>query len=455
MQYIITGGQRNGKTYFCVMKMKSYLQCTERHFYTNLPVHPDIISREIVKVNSVNTINLHNDLKPVVSRIHIMRRFADFSELRDFRIKNPVFCLQHVYRNRSLDYEFDMVEILDGNGNPTGEKSKIYRLNEDGKKILAFNPERLFFPIDCILEYWKYLRYNSIVMIDELYNYFNALASRKSENQDRRIQLQSHLKQHGHDKHDIYLISHDIDDIDPVIRKCCQYIYYCYNSLYTNMIPNEVIKRYPNILSGFRGLKHMYMYFIVEGFEKRNKTDYPDDLWKFRADKRIFACYNSFSRGEGQHKRILDKVSDSASSSDINRSKWLIFRSFISQAWIHFLILGIFITFIYFCYRAVFALIYAGDIRKTEKVSAEVESKTKHQDVLTDVVKVEKVKVKIMGVTPNCIFYNDGYKIQKGGIYEGFEVVDIGRVFCTFVRDGKMYRVATNGVRTEGDPLPK
>lgn len=442
MQYIITGGQRNGKTYFCTLKMKGYLQATERHFYTNLPVHPDIISREIIKVNSINVINIHEELRPVVSRIHIMRRFADFSELREFRIKNPVFCLMHVYRDRTKDYEFDL--------NSDGEK--VYRVNPDtGKKIIAFNPERLFYPIECLLEYWKFLRYNSIVMIDELYNYFNAMESRKSDLQERRMQLQSHLKQHGHDKHDIYLISHDIEDIDPVIRKCCQYIYYCYNSLYTNMIPNDVIKRYPNILSGFRGLKHMYMYFIVEGFEKRNKTDFPDDVWKLRADSKIFGCYNSFSRGEGQHKRILDRVSSCASSSDINRSKWLVFKAFFSQAWIHFLIMGIFIAFIYFAYQAVFALIYGPDLKKKEE--KQIVKKDEVKPVSKSENKPEKKKVKLTGITPNCLFYDDGYRIHKGGVYEGFEVVDIGRVFCSFKFDGKIYRVSTNGIRTEVEPV--
>ena len=445
MQRIISGGQRQGKTNFCVIKLKSYLQSTDRHIYTNLPIYPDIIAKQLTHCESRNPINFHEEMKIILARIHIIRKFPTWDELRDFRKKNPVYCSMHRQRDRELDF------VLDESGNKTSE--------------IAVNHERLFFPISCIYKFWEYKRYNSVIMIDEIYNYFSSLDYKKKgeDVQERRFQLLNYVLQHGHDKDDLYFITHDVSLIDINVQKGVQYTYVCYNSLNRNMIPADVIKKYPNILSGFRGLKHLYMYFIIEGFDRDNKTKDPDDYWQFRADKENFKCYNSFSKREGaRHKIFLNKVSDSASaaSSDINKSKFQILREFFVQAWPQFLIMFIFLSFIWFAYKAVYKLIYENTkvVAASPDKSKPVAAETVNNVSPGESSKVEKKltrKVKITGITSNSLFYDDGFRIEKGGVYEGFNVIDIGRVFCTFGVNGKIYRVSTSGIRSEIPVEPK
>ncbi len=450
MQKIISGGQRQGKTNFCVLKMKSYLKGTDRHIYTNLPVHPDIIAKQILKSESRNPINInfHEDMKELLSRIHIIRRFPAWDELRNFRKKNPIYCSLHFQRDRKLDFETEEVLQMDG--------SKLLVKTDK----VAVNHERLFFPIECIYEFWRYKRYNSVIMIDEIYNYFNAVDyKRKGEDiQERRLQLLNYVLQHGHDKDDLYLITHDISLIDLNIQKGVQYTYVCYNSLYKNMIPNDVIKRYPNILGGFRGLKNLYMYFIIEGFERNNTSKDPDDFWRFRADKENFLCYDSFSKREGaKHKILLNKVADSSklASSDINKSKFQILREFLVQAWPQLLIMVVFCMFIYFCYATIHKLISRNSAVKTvDQVKGQGDETKEEGKGKKEEAKVPMRKVKITGITSNCIFYDDGFRIEKGGVYEGFEIVKIDRVYTDVRAGGKLYRVATRGIRTEVEDKP-
>lgn len=438
-QRIITGGQRQGKTYFCVCKMISYLLETDRHIYTNLPVYPDIIAKKIVKRKG-HHVNHHNEMIRYLSRIHIIRKFPTFDELRDFRKKSPLWCGLYMHRDRNLDYEKD-------------DKGDFVLI--DGEKVIASNPDRLFYPIECILEFWKYKRFNSIIMLDEIYNYFNALDYRAKGQgvQDRRLELLKYSRQHGHDKDDIYFISHHIDDIDSNLRKGNQYTYKCYCSLYQNMLPADILKKYPISLGWLRGLKHLKMFFIVEGYERDNDSETPDDYWRFLPDKSIFACYNSFSKREGsKHKQLLGNVADSSgTSSDINKSKIQVLKEFLFQAWLPISVLLFIIFFIYGVYCQVYNIVY-----RTGKVKVENTEKSVVKDEKKEVKKGEKVvqklnkkPVKLSGITSNSLYYDDGYRIEKGGIYEGFEIVEIGRVATVVKRDGKEYRVSTRGIRTE------
>lgn len=445
MYYVIVGGQRQGKTNLCAKKMKSYLINTDRHIYTNLPINPDIIAKQITKSESNNPINFHEEMKEIIERIHIIRRFPDWEELRKFRNKNPLFCAMHKWRERTKDFEYDKTIIDDE------ERMKNRKL------IMPVDHNRIFFPIDCIYRFWDYKRYNSVIMFDEIYNYFPTISyvKKTEEVQEKRFALLNYVLQHGHDKDDLYFITHDIDLIDKNILVSIQYTYKCYNSLHRNMIPADVLKRYDKLIGWMRGLKNLYMYFIVEGYDKDNNTKEPSDFWQFRADKELFLCFESFSKREGsKHKIILNKVADkaSASSSDINKSKFQILKEFAVQAWPQILIMICIIMFIFFVYRQVYKLIYKGrqtEVNKVVKKEESVPSESRKEDK-----KIVRKKVKISGITPNCIFYDDGYRIEKGSVYEGLIVADIGRTFCVFECNGKTYRVTTNSIRTETDIEP-
>ena len=186
MLYCITGKQRAGKSYFCVTIVQDYLRSCTRPIYSNLPLHPDIICKMLFRSPARYALALR--------RIHLFRKFRSFGEAREFYRKNPDWCKLH--------------QII---------------------------------PDDGIKEFWRHTEANSVIILDELYQYFSALDYRdKSDDvMSRRRELLAYTRQHGHYKDDMFLISHSESDLDTNIRRGIQYLYVVSNSKYSNIMEGK------------------------------------------------------------------------------------------------------------------------------------------------------------------------------------------------------------------------
>ena len=92
MLNLITGKQRSGKSYFCVTLLIDYLQRSNRHLYTNLPINPDILC----DIACGGRIKYPAQYNQYMSRLHIFVNyygrnrysFKDFNLNVHFSVRN-------------------------------------------------------------------------------------------------------------------------------------------------------------------------------------------------------------------------------------------------------------------------------------------------------------------------------------------------------------------------------
>lgn len=245
MLSIVTGKQRAGKTYYCVEKViVYYLKNSDRHIYTNLPIYPHKIA---------------------------MHCATSFLQINDYMERIHLF----------IDYRKHYVKYFK---NADSVFWNFSRFNKSGNHLIRKEKTR---------ELWNVVKPNSVIVLDECYEIFNAMDYVDSSKKDTRRELLSFCRQHGHYKLDIFLVSHNMSDLDKFIRNGTQYLYMIRNSKYSNMIDffSDDERSFMNRL--LRGLKWPMQFFIVEGYEFGEKK--PSDKWIIWPDKRIFGMYDSFS----------------------------------------------------------------------------------------------------------------------------------------------------------------
>jgi hypothetical protein len=287
-----------------------------------------------------------------------------------------------------------------------------------------YRDERLILQQEKISDFWNHISPNSIVFLDELYQYFSSADHRDSALAERRKQLLTYTRQHGHFKDDMYLISHSASDVDVHIRKGCQYQYVVRNSKYTNMIPHRL----------FRGLKWPVQFFIVSGYEYGEKT--PSDVWHVLPDKKIFKCYDSFSAAETLNKKLADS---DAESSDTGLNFKRNFNNFLKQ---FVPILVILLVGGGFCYG------YYDGFRKNFLSSSKTSKKLPEKNQVSDQLKQVEQFIKVSFVSPLCIVFSDGFELKIGDDYHGFKCEKIYKDFGVFTRSGKRYNLRLSTLRT-------
>lgn len=402
MLCVITGDQRAGKTFYAVQCIIiDFLKTSSRPIYTNLPINPDYILRTVEK----------NPLKRAkyADRIKI---FIDtkFGSLRDFERKNPNFFRSH-------------------------RKNIISAVN--------------------IRRFWDYIERYSVIVFDEVYEYFGALkaSARDSENMDTREQLLSFSRQHGHYETDIFLISHTLQDLDPFIRRGVNYLYHVQNSKYSNIFESKWTK---GIKWGMIPL--VSQFFIIRGYENQSK-DYSDKWW-VRSNQETFKCYNSFSNSSKIMK--LGAAGDGSGGSLDTKIKGYQFRRFGGQALISgtvllSLALGVFL-FIKLVYSM--AGVDNGTFKffkpppKKAENTENVEDENKEDDKkkkksVKDEKPIENKTYSVSSRSNEHLFYSDGVKIRKGQIYNGFiiEKIGVSDVIVGVPGGGARYRIDFNGLR--------
>lgn len=388
MLRIITGKQRAGKTYFCVPEIRDCLKRTNRNIYSNLPLNPDILCDW-----ACGGKNRHPAL--YASYLRRIRLFHDFhcsSEAKEFIRKNRDW-----FKLRKSDNKRD--------------------------RLLLTNEQ--------MLDFWNHKTVNSILFLDELYQWFGTEYTK--ENFERRKELLTYTRQHGHYKDDLYLISHKIRDLDVHIRGGCQYLYLVKNSKYENVFNNRWM----------RGFKWPYQFFMVEGYDNIDALEAgfecePSDYWRLPTDKKVFECYNSFSSAETLSHIESDSDFSSAESSDTGLNFWYNLRKFFSQAWIGVcFLMGIVVFFIYMWF-------FVDDLLLNP---AKVETQVKQPQTGQGVNDPEEKRPVIKAVFPRCIIWSDDFELRTGGSYYGCKVEKITRNFVLFSRGHKSFRVKLDGIR--------
>ncbi|MDD2801957.1 MAG: zonular occludens toxin domain-containing protein [Methylococcales bacterium] len=399
MLSVITGKQRSGKTFFCVTQILDYLRHSkDRHIYTNLPLNPDFLCRVAAGRNNVV-------YHAYLSRIHLFKTFRRRQDCESFLKRNHDYCKLHLIQ-----------------------------------------------PEENIKSFWLHVRPNSIIMLDEVYQWFSSRLYRDSESADRRAQLLTYTRQHGHYKDDMILITHKICDVDKAIRDGTQYFYIVRNSKYTNMFSWRWM----------RGLKWPYQFFIIQGFEDGDEQ--LSDCWNLFPDKRIFRCYDSFSAAESIPGKSLP--GQDSESTDTGLNFWWNFKRFAAQAWIGLAVLGGLGIGGYYAYTAIrsFGAMSSADVAhragqgaqsylSSSAASGSAAPSLRPSDGAASfpVAPPAPRFAKIRSIMPNMIIFEDDYIIRKGGYHEGFKVVSISKELTKLDNDGKIYTVRNTGLHVLPD----
>jgi len=399
MLSVITGKQRSGKSFYCVTLIVEYLkQYRDRAIFTNLPLNPDKLCRVAAGRDNVR-------YGAYLRRIHLFKSFRTFREARKFYLNNPDWSSLH----------------------------------------LCISEEK-------IREFWLYTKPNSVIMLDEIYQWFSAAMYKEEGAAERRRQLLAYSRQHGHYKDDMFLISHKLCDVDKHIRDGTQYFYIVRNSKYTNVFKWRWA----------RGFKWPYQFFIVEGFEDGDTE--LSDSWKVFPDKRIFECYNSFSAAETIPGKTLP--ANDADSTDTGVNFWWNFKRFVAQCWIGLAILGGLVVGGFMAYRVIYGLghVSSDDVpsmfgnekkhtsscfNKGSESSKPAGGPESGSVPLQRPQERQQVSTRWAGVRslmPNMIIFEDNYIIRVGGNHEGFTVVSICRDFVELEKDGQVFKVRPTGV---------
>jgi len=395
MLNVITGKQRAGKTFYCVTLIIEYLKTsTRRELYVNLPVNPDKIAFYISPRNPAR-------YQSILRRIHIFHSFRNFGEARTFYKRNPDWC-----------------------------------------KVKNLIPEKF------ITDFWNHTRPNSVIFLDEVYQWFGSGNYKNADLQEQRKQLLTYTRQHGHYKDDMYLISHSKDDLDVHIKRGIQYLYEIRNSKYTNVFEWRWM----------RGFKWPVQFFIIDGYEFGETR--PSDSWRLLPEKEIFKCYESFSGAEVIKGK--ERAGEDSESSDTGLNFWWNFKRFILQSWMGIGVLGGLIVGGVVFWRMIEKMTNVSSSDFAKKQEEKKKEDLKEEEVTEDGEKKEEKKKEevkkpvIVAVNPSQVVWDDGFVLRKGTEYYGFKVQKITRDFVSFVDSkGDSYGVRLSGIREVSGSISK
>lgn len=370
---LVTGKQRSGKSFYVMMLIIYTLRFSRRPICTNLPIFPD--------------------------------KLAYFASL-GFKGKNKVKYNEYLLRFQLYCPKWERQDLKKF----IKHSPDFWLLKKKGKKhpnILGTDPE--------LLEFWQHTPNGSVIFIDEVYQFFSSMDFKDIS--ERRRHLLAYTRQHGHYKDDLYLISHNMADIDIHVRRGIQYKYEVVNMKYKNIVPPETKFIGPFL----RGLKCPIQYFDIYGFEFGE--DVASDFFTVYPDKRIFQCYDSHSKAETLNKQMSPEQYSDDGGSDVGVNFWYNFKRFLIQFFPRLIVIFGLIVGCYFAY-------------------SEYKKLTPSNGVSIESSKKENVYAKIVYKMNDKIKFSDGLIIRKGDLYEKFTVVDFDSKFITLQPSvGKQQRV--------------
>ena len=269
----------------------------------------------------------------------------------------------------------------------------------------------------------------------EFYEHFSSMDYRSTP-AERRKELLSFTRQHGHDNHHVYLISHKEADF-----RCCYPKWFYVSVLRMKM--QSIKTCFKN--KWLRGFKHPLQFFRIEGYSSGDRE--PQDTYPIWPDKAIFKCYDSNSTGSTLkeinfgNSNGSDRYDDNHGHNFIHNFK----KYFMQQGWMTFVIISSVFFGGYYLYKG-----YKSVIPGKAKVQA-FKKKTESTN------KIKKTSsgisdIKVTGIFPNKVIWSDNFKLSKGDMYHGLKVAKINARNETiiFVRpNGKLASIPLSGCRIE------
>lgn len=238
---IITGLMGAGKSYVAVnWVLLDELKNGRREIYTTLPVNIDKIAAEVGGKSPAKQ-------RAIVERIHIL-------EDKD---KQPV----------------------DSEGKPMMKRARIKVGDEwterETDQPLLLNEARCF---------WRFTKPNSLIIVDECADYWEA---GKADN--KKLGLEEgefgvYLRQHRHYKDDLWMICHNLSDIDPQLRRKFHFVWTVANSRNEPIVDNK----------WFRNIRWPVQFFIVRQYTAADVKK-PMDTHHVNPVARGYELYDSFS----------------------------------------------------------------------------------------------------------------------------------------------------------------
>lgn len=238
---IITGLMGAGKSYVAVnWILADELKRTERDIYTTLPVKVDKIARLVGGKSLAKQ-------KRISERIHILKD--------------------------------EPAQVHDKDGNPIWKREPV--LDEAGNVIrpgepLELNQARCF---------WRFTRPNSLIIVDECADLWE---SGKYQATDKlgleEGEFGVYLRQHRHYKDDLWMICHNLSDIDRNMRKKFHFVWTIANSRNEPIFDN----------AWFRNIRWPVQFFIVRQYTAADLKK-PLDIHHVNPLASGFELYDSFS----------------------------------------------------------------------------------------------------------------------------------------------------------------
>ena len=370
---LVTGKQRSGKSFYVMMLIVYTLRFSRRPICTNLPIYPD--------------------------------KLAYFASL-GWKGQNKVKYNEYLHRFQIYCPKWERQDLKKF----IKDSPDFWLLKKKGKKhpnILSTDPE--------LLQFWEHTPNGSVIFIDEVYQFFSSMDFKDIS--DRRRHLLAYTRQHGHYKDDLYLISHNMADIDIHVRRGIQYKYEVVNMKYKNIVPPET-----HLIGPFlRGLKCPIQYFDIYGFEYGE--DVASDFFTVYPDKRIFGCYDSHSKAETLNKQMSPEQYSDDGGSDVGVNFWYNFKRFLIQFLPRLVVIFGVLVGCYFAYV---------EYKKLGSSGGVTVDNAKNENIYSKFLYKMKDKIKL----------SDGLIIKKGDSYEKFTIVDFDSKFITLQSaSGKQQKV--------------
>jgi len=396
MIIVVDGEQGGGKTYFCVLSIKEFLEDTKRHIYTNMPLYIDQIC--------LNLKDSRSRLQEYLSRIHLFVRS-------------------------------DSEGVI--------EPSEIERLKKDSPLYMSDYSQNLL-PYSDIRNFHNHISHGAVIFIDEVHNVFSSLSYREKGADVQRELLMNFLSEHRHYRLDVFLILPNINNADVIIRNLYAMYYHIYNGKDTNILPWRFFKGFTFECFGIQ-------FFKVIGYKKDSTIScYEKAIFPC---KRYFKFYNSHSESQKLTFGNLKKQNEDDSGFSSPVSSKSAFKKFISQFGFRLvIIISLFIGGIILVkqYKNMF---FPSRIEQIKKGGIdEPEKDTKNQINSGNPENVNKgiqdvASVKVISFSSSYVKYSDGKIYRKGDFINGSQIKKIFKNCVSVDIGGELHNLSFENLR--------